>query len=216
MFQWDGPPRERQVIQGAAEGKTDRQIARDLGISPETVATYWRRIRLRHGGSSRTEIVAALCMNSPAGAGGQAKAMETAMLRGVLDHLEPIFVENEGREVLIANTPLLEWLGLDPGVNWVGQRSDEIVEQLGKACGSTVRSFLDAWPRPVGTQKEFLLPEGSRRAWLFRDHIVWPNGDVCQLIRLSRPLAPSSAIVSMPSLRDGSEGMLMDEVPAAA
>jgi hypothetical protein len=216
LLHWDGPPRERQVIQGAAEGKTDRQIAKDLGISPETVATYWRRIRLRHGGSSRTEIVAALCMSSPSGAGVQAKAMEALMLRGVLDRLDPIFVENEEREVLAANKPLLKWLGLDPSVDWVGQRSDEIVERMGEACGGAVRSFLEAWPKQMGTQREFLLPEGPRRAWLLRDQIVWPNGDISQLIRIAQPLPAPTAIVSMASPQKSEEAMLMDEVPAAA
>lgn len=52
------PKREQQVLELAAEGKTDKEIAKDLGISAETVATYWRRILLRTGASSRTEVVA--------------------------------------------------------------------------------------------------------------------------------------------------------------
>lgn len=42
----------------AAQGLTDKQIAAQLGISPETVSTYWRRIRTKYGASSRTEVVA--------------------------------------------------------------------------------------------------------------------------------------------------------------
>ncbi|MCW5942811.1 MAG: PAS domain-containing protein [Fimbriimonadaceae bacterium] len=50
--------REQQVLFYAAQGMTDKEIAHRLGISRETVLTYWRRIRLRHGSASRTEVVA--------------------------------------------------------------------------------------------------------------------------------------------------------------
>lgn len=34
------PPRERQVLDRLWEGKTHREIAAELGISPKTVSTY--------------------------------------------------------------------------------------------------------------------------------------------------------------------------------
>lgn len=53
-----GPPREQQVVELAAQGLTDKEIAARLKISRETVMTYWKRIRSRLGGVSRAEIVA--------------------------------------------------------------------------------------------------------------------------------------------------------------
>ncbi|HRF60381.1 MAG TPA: PAS domain S-box protein [Fimbriimonadaceae bacterium] len=50
--------RERQVLSLAARGETDQGIANRLGISPATVNSYWVRIRLKMGQSSRTELVA--------------------------------------------------------------------------------------------------------------------------------------------------------------
>lgn len=50
-------PRERQVIHLAGEGKTDKEIARDLGIQPGTVGTLWARIRAKLGPCNRTELV---------------------------------------------------------------------------------------------------------------------------------------------------------------
>lgn len=50
--------REKQLIEGAAAGLTDAQIAQKLGVSTGTVATYWVRIRAKYGGCSRTELVA--------------------------------------------------------------------------------------------------------------------------------------------------------------
>ncbi len=52
------PKRERQVLECAAEGMTDKEIAAVLGISTETVNTYWRRIRQRFGAVNRAEVVA--------------------------------------------------------------------------------------------------------------------------------------------------------------
>lgn len=52
------PGRESQVLELAARGFTDKHIALELGISQETVGTYWRRILLRFGAASRTEVVA--------------------------------------------------------------------------------------------------------------------------------------------------------------
>jgi len=50
--------REDQILQLAAEGLTDRQMAVQLGISAETIASYWRRIFARFDAMSRTEVVA--------------------------------------------------------------------------------------------------------------------------------------------------------------
>ncbi|MBS1700762.1 MAG: hypothetical protein JST12_03810 [Armatimonadetes bacterium] len=50
--------REHQVIWLAADGKTDKTIAQLLGISTDTVSTYWKRIMVKYNSSSRTEVVA--------------------------------------------------------------------------------------------------------------------------------------------------------------
>ena len=50
--------RERQLLDAASNGMTDRQISDHLNISIETVSSYWRGIRLKFQASSRTECVA--------------------------------------------------------------------------------------------------------------------------------------------------------------
>lgn len=52
------PKREEQVLVLAASGLTDKEIALRLGISPDTVGTYWRRILAKYQAASRTEVVA--------------------------------------------------------------------------------------------------------------------------------------------------------------
>jgi PAS domain S-box-containing protein len=51
-------PREKQLLQFAAEGMTDTAISHTLGISEATVGTYWGRVRIKLGPYSRTELVA--------------------------------------------------------------------------------------------------------------------------------------------------------------
>jgi DNA-binding CsgD family transcriptional regulator len=52
------PKREEQVLVLAAGGLTDKEIAIKLGISPDKVGTYWRRILAKYQAASRTEVVA--------------------------------------------------------------------------------------------------------------------------------------------------------------
>jgi DNA-binding CsgD family transcriptional regulator len=50
-------PREKEIVELAAEGLTNEAIAHRLGLSIGTVNTYWLRIKLKVGGSGRTETV---------------------------------------------------------------------------------------------------------------------------------------------------------------
>jgi DNA-binding CsgD family transcriptional regulator len=49
--------RERQVLGMAASGMLDKQIAQELGLSQNTLRTYWRRVRDKLGELPRTALV---------------------------------------------------------------------------------------------------------------------------------------------------------------
>lgn len=51
-------PREEEIVELASEGLTNEAIAYRLGLSIATVNTYWIRIKLKTGGSGRTDAVA--------------------------------------------------------------------------------------------------------------------------------------------------------------
>jgi PAS domain S-box-containing protein len=51
---------EERVLFLARQGYADKQIAAELGLSADTVRTYWQRIRKKVGGQTRAEIVATL------------------------------------------------------------------------------------------------------------------------------------------------------------
>jgi DNA-binding CsgD family transcriptional regulator len=51
-------PRERQIIDLAAAGKSDVDTAETLGLTPHTVRSYWRNLRRKLRASSRGQIIA--------------------------------------------------------------------------------------------------------------------------------------------------------------
>ncbi len=50
--------RERTVLLLAADGLTDKEIAKHLNLSQRTIGTYWERMREKQGHYSRTQLVA--------------------------------------------------------------------------------------------------------------------------------------------------------------
>lgn len=80
------PERESQVLSLAAKGYTDKQIAAELGISQETVGTYWRRILLRFGAASRTEVVAKYAETQASNRISAAEAETQALQKAVDEH----------------------------------------------------------------------------------------------------------------------------------
>lgn len=60
-------PQEDRVLAYSCEGLSDKEIAQRLGISLDTVRTYWQRIRSKIGGGTRGEIVARLNRDATAG-----------------------------------------------------------------------------------------------------------------------------------------------------
>jgi DNA-binding CsgD family transcriptional regulator len=50
-------PREQEIVELCVEGLTNDAIAHRLGLSVGTVNTYWLRIKLKVGGTGRTDTV---------------------------------------------------------------------------------------------------------------------------------------------------------------
>jgi DNA-binding NarL/FixJ family response regulator len=51
-------PQEQQVLKLSAQGNLDKEIADELGISQNTVDTYWRRIYKKTGKHDRKILFA--------------------------------------------------------------------------------------------------------------------------------------------------------------
>ena len=50
--------RETDILSHAAAGKHDKEIAKALALSPETVRFYWKSIRRKLGAADRASAVA--------------------------------------------------------------------------------------------------------------------------------------------------------------
>jgi two-component system response regulator FixJ len=50
-------PRETEVLHGVVEGKSNKEIARDLGISPRTIEVYRAHVMSKTGSGSLSELV---------------------------------------------------------------------------------------------------------------------------------------------------------------
>lgn len=51
------PPRELALLRGIAQGKTAKAVAREQGISPDTMRKYADRVRIRLGALSVAQAV---------------------------------------------------------------------------------------------------------------------------------------------------------------
>ena len=56
----DLSPRERQLVQGLLEGKSNREIASSLGLSEKTIKHYMTNVMIKIGAKSRLEVVLAV------------------------------------------------------------------------------------------------------------------------------------------------------------
>jgi DNA-binding CsgD family transcriptional regulator len=54
-------PREKDILQAIAEGKTNKEISESLRISFETVKSHVRNLLAKTGASSRTELISKHC-----------------------------------------------------------------------------------------------------------------------------------------------------------
>lgn len=79
--------RERQILELAAQGRTDQAIGLELAISVGSVNTYWSRIRTKVGKLSRAELVAQIALER-AIVDLEALRSENAQLLQVLDQLQ--------------------------------------------------------------------------------------------------------------------------------
>lgn len=130
--------REAQVLSLAAEGLTDKQIGQTLGISRDTVATYWRRLFAKLEASSRTEAIAKLSATALRSQDSQVKAAERngALLKCLSDPY--LFTMNSAEEGIDALTRLLQNL-----VTLTGGRSGYVAEFAD--CGEFSHRKIQSW-----------------------------------------------------------------------
>ena len=85
MAKRDLSPREEEIVALCVEGLTNDAIAHRLDISVGTVNTYWLRIRLKVGGSGRTDTVVRIIKERAEKALRDANVERTSLLEMVAD-----------------------------------------------------------------------------------------------------------------------------------
>ena len=85
MAKRDLSPREEEIVQLCVEGLTNDAIAHRLDISVGTVNTYWLRIRLKVGGSGRTDTVVRIIKERAEKALRDANVERTSLLEMVAE-----------------------------------------------------------------------------------------------------------------------------------
>lgn len=170
--------REGQVILLASEGMTDKQIATELGISVDTVGTYWKRILKRMGAASRTAAVARqireghseeierlqLEMSRLESEVGQRRIVERQAsrmlnrLNALVSHSsQAVLLEGIDRRILHVNEAFCETFRIaTPAADLVGMSCVHAIAQ-------SARWFLD----PIGllTRIEEVIRDGRPVAW---------------------------------------------------
>lgn len=123
-------PREKQLLDFAAQGFTDTAIAHKLGISEATVGTYWGRVRIKLGPYSRTELVAIVLRAEQEAAVEQMRLQNEAFVRklqaeasdgasfyhGLLENApDALILVNQSGAIEMANSAACDLFGYDHG-----------------------------------------------------------------------------------------------------
>lgn len=78
---------EERVLNLAKQGYGDKQIAQQLGLSTDTVRTYWQRIRQKVGAATRAEIIATVGQKQTAAAIEVIESEKTALQQEIAHRL---------------------------------------------------------------------------------------------------------------------------------
>lgn len=186
-------PRESQLLRLAAQGYTDKEMAVVLGITRETVNTYWKRLRSKHNAASRAQLLATVLTK-----GNSSSVLETALenlathghaseegatLRALLDSLTTgVLFESPDRKVLYCNPAFVEVIGIPVDATLL----------LGTDCQQNLRQGAPLFKFPV-LVIESTEAAVDRSVPVRGEHIAMADGRVLQ--RDYTPVSASGRLV---------------------
>lgn len=154
--------RERQLLKLAATGMTDSAISARLGIQASTVKTYWRRLREKLGGSSRTELVATVLRGELERANHSLRAAEfesaseakaqRAYYKMLIEHApDAILVVDPDGRIQVINDMALDFFGWEED-EIVGRHLSELLPERFRSNhpSQMVRYFASPTKRAMG------------------------------------------------------------------
>jgi DNA-binding CsgD family transcriptional regulator len=171
-------PRETQLIIFAGEGLTDKEIARELEISPGTVVTLWSKLRAKLGISSRISAVAVMsAVVSRLSSGFIPFGQEAVSLDSLLGRFSGVrLLVNSRGVILSASTGAMSALSVKPGQSLTHKlgKGLEIQDPLGLGIDATrlpwFRAFRDACD-VMGVDLTIIC-ESTRQSFTVDCHVV--------------------------------------------
>lgn len=158
---------EEKVLSLARQGLGDKQIAVELGLSTDTVRTYWQRIRQKVGAATRAEIVATLGEKQTAKALEAVESEKNVLLQEILrrkaveralrtseqewrllaDSMpQMVFVARPDSYIYHYNARFYEYTGLTPeiaiGTGWESIVHAEDIEAVKEATKTSLENSL--------------------------------------------------------------------------
>jgi len=175
---------EERVLALAVGGKADREIAEAMGLTPETVRTYWHRIRRKRSGLRRSEIVAQARSEAELREFEARPRDELTFLEAVLDTAGCLVCvgDSDGR-VIRFNAECERLTGWTEG-EMLGRDGVEALVpfEVREEVRSVLRRLTPTVPR-VLHENEWVTKDGSRRVVEWRNTAVFDaDGQVRYLV----------------------------------
>lgn len=105
-------PREQQLIELASQGYSDKEVALLLGLSRDTVQTYWKRLKAKYNVASRAQLVATLFGHQEEASAKLSGSLD--QLTGVIDTFsEAVLIEDTEGHILVVNPAFCQLYGID-------------------------------------------------------------------------------------------------------
>src|SRR5437764_5631609 len=122
-------PRQAQILELAAQGCSDKEIARDLSLSVNTVRSHLQRLYQREGLANRAEAVAALMSERAAPSGPEPLAVTASSAA----FLRRAVVVGALAGAALALTGVVLWITAAPGLMSVTAAPVATVAGAGRA-----------------------------------------------------------------------------------
>ena len=199
--------RESEILALASKGLLDKEISRELGVSPNTLRTYWTRIRSKAGEASRTGLAMAWVTQN------MQPAVEEAPTPIDLD--EYAWESDELHDTAILSDRLNELLGLPTRQYYPMDTYRRLVhpDDLARKI-KLIDQTKELGARSISFTERYLLPEGVMYVHSFGE-VFYRNG-VCTKIRGHSVLSQPSQVLPMVqfgrwSFMPSTEDLMLDD-----
>lgn len=157
--------REWEIVRLGADGMTDKEIARRLGLSVTTITTHWVRMREKLKAFNRGQVIAK-AMTVVFRESQEELARANALYRSLVDTLEDfaVFMLDEERQILTWNPGVERIFGYSES-EWVGMNADEIFGPEDRARDIPQKEQEQAKREGRADDNRWHVKKGGARFW---------------------------------------------------